>query len=219
MPRGKKRKVTSKTPTTRRQSAARKFNAVKSRRFKWAESYTSLLMGIVVVVVGVLLGVAIFRQVHKPLQQTSSIQLTPTLQASNQATVTPTPTKQGEKTYVVQKGDDLWAISEKFYKSGYNWVDIASANNISDPSTIFSGDKLIIPSVAPKQITVQVTTTPTPVANAIKGNTYTVQKDDTLWDIAVRAYADGYKWTEIAKANNLSDPSLIFSGNVLQIPR
>ena len=49
--------------------------------------------------------------------------------------------------------------------------------------------------------------------------TYTVVVGDTLWSIAVRTYADGYKWTEIAKANNLSNPDLIHAGNVLKLPK
>ncbi len=49
--------------------------------------------------------------------------------------------------------------------------------------------------------------------------TYVVLKGDNLWTISVRAYGDGYQWTKIAQANNLTDPSLIHSGNVLKIPR
>ncbi|HUV71729.1 MAG TPA: LysM peptidoglycan-binding domain-containing protein [Clostridia bacterium] len=44
-------------------------------------------------------------------------------------------------------------------------------------------------------------------------------KGDTLWDISVRAYQDGYRWVEIAEANNLSNPNIIHPGNALTIPR
>ena len=54
---------------------------------------------------------------------------------------------------------------------------------------------------------------------SIEGNTYTVQKGDTLWDISVRAYGDGYRWVEIAEANNLANPDLIHSGNEFVLPR
>ncbi|MFI5265695.1 MAG: LysM peptidoglycan-binding domain-containing protein [Candidatus Levyibacteriota bacterium] len=53
----------------------------------------------------------------------------------------------------------------------------------------------------------------------ITGKTYTVKAGDDLWNIAVRAYGDGYKWVDIARVNNLSNPNLIFSDNVLVIPR
>ena len=59
----------------------------------------------------------------------------------------------------------------------------------------------------------------TPETQTITGETYTVTKGDSLWNIAVRAYGDGFKWTEIASANNLQNPSLIHSGNIFIIPR
>ncbi len=48
--------------------------------------------------------------------------------------------------------------------------------------------------------------------------TYTVQRGDTLGTIAQRAYGDGFKYPLIQQANNLSDPSQIWVGQVLVIP-
>lgn len=71
------------------------------------------------------------------------------------------------------------------------------------------------------------TTTPRTVASAqaqpeVKsinaGGTYTVVRGDNLWNIAVAAYGDGFKWVEIAKANALTNPQIIHAGNVLKIP-
>jgi nucleoid-associated protein YgaU len=53
----------------------------------------------------------------------------------------------------------------------------------------------------------------------ITGNQYTVVKGDSLWNIAVRAYQDGYQWVKIADENNLGNPDKIHPGNVLNIPR
>ena len=55
--------------------------------------------------------------------------------------------------------------------------------------------------------------------DTIDGDTYTVIRGDNLWNIAVRAYGDGFKWVDIAKANDLANPSIIHRGNVLVIPR
>lgn len=181
--------------------------------FAWAESYTSLLMGVVVVIVAVLFVVSLIRATHH-IQDTTSTSIGPT------PSTAPTQVSNSHHIYTVADGDSLWSIAENIYGSGYNYVDIAKANNLSDPSTIHAGDKFEIPQVTP-------TVTPAPSElgqitqqeNAIKGTSYTVVHDDTLWDIAVRAYADGYRWTDIAKANNLSNPDLIFSGNILVIPR
>ncbi len=48
--------------------------------------------------------------------------------------------------------------------------------------------------------------------------TYTVQSNDGLWTIAQEVYGDGYKWTEIAKANNLESPYTLTQGQELVIP-
>jgi nucleoid-associated protein YgaU len=139
-------------------------------------------------------------------------------QAPNQSNQ---PAVKGGKTYTVVAGDTLWSIAEKFYKSGYNWVDIAKANNVANPGVITSGTHLAIPNVQPKLATVQTNTKPqdTTYGPKISGTTYTVQKGDHLWGIAVRAYNDGYRWVEIARVNNILTPGTIYSGTVLKLPR
>lgn len=53
----------------------------------------------------------------------------------------------------------------------------------------------------------------------ITGDKYVVESGDFLWDIAIKAYGDGNKWVDIAKANNLVNPNIIHRGNELVIPR
>lgn len=48
---------------------------------------------------------------------------------------------------------------------------------------------------------------------------YTVKTDDTLFTLAQKYYNDGYKYTEIAKANNLTNVDQIQAGQVLEIPK
>ncbi len=48
---------------------------------------------------------------------------------------------------------------------------------------------------------------------------YTVKANDTLFLIAQKYYQDGYKYTEIALANNLTDVNSIETGQVLEIPK
>ncbi|MCJ7805108.1 LysM peptidoglycan-binding domain-containing protein [Patescibacteria group bacterium] len=123
----------------------------------------------------------------------------------------------GAKTHTVVQGENLWQIAEQYYGSGYNWVDIANANNIADANQIEVGQKLNIPDVTPKQATTTAVEQKAP--NAITGATYTVVHGDNLWNIAVRAYGDGYKWVEIAKENKLVNPNIIHAGNVLTLSR
>lgn len=191
--------------------------------FRFGESYTSLLLGILVVVITsiLLLSIVHKKSIHR-IQQTSSISTQRVVNKRNQ---------NEHILYTVKSGDSLWTISEQEYKSGYKWVDIATANNLANPGMINAGNVLIIPSVSPKMdvnagiaVTPEVTPVQTQLSQAmvsgkISGKTYTVEKGDYLWKIAVRAYGDGYKWVDIARANNLTNPNLIFSGNVLTIPR
>lgn len=48
---------------------------------------------------------------------------------------------------------------------------------------------------------------------------YTVKEGDTLFTIAEKYYNDGYKYSEVAKANNLVDVNLLEVGQRLEIPK
>jgi nucleoid-associated protein YgaU len=177
-------------------------------QIKWGESYTSLFLGVAVVVVifALILSFAQSRNSFKgDTQSTSTV--------SNEEVVDLT----APRTYTVNAGDYLWSIAEKIYGSGYNWVDLAKANKLENPSLLYVGTKLTVPNVKSNVLTGQNTQTQT--SSPITGSSYVVVKGDYLWDIAVRAYGDGYKWVEIAKANNLTNPDLIFSENILKLPR
>lgn len=133
------------------------------------------------------------------------------------------------KSHTVAKGDSLWKIAEKYYGSGYNWVDIAKANNyVPEKSNLALGQELQLPNVAvrvPKngklavKPVAEVTQTQEPVVST--GADYTVVKGDSLWTIAVSQYQDGFKWTNIYQANKnlIKDPGIIEIGWQLAIPR
>ena len=176
-------------------------------QIKWGESYTSLFLGAVVVVVALVLVFSFLRGKSNQTQQTTSTSVTPQEQVVNGKVV--------PKIYTVKEGEDLWHIAQNLYGSGYNWVDLASENKLINPSVIAVGAKLTIPNVKAKT----ATSDEVMQANSIKGTSYTVASGDYLWDIALRAYGDGFKWVEIAKANNLANPNLVHPGNVLKLPR
>lgn len=209
--------------------------------FRLTESYASLLLGLVVVIIAAILLVSFIRNrnignVTNPKQDISA---TKTVNQNDQQISS--TAKQGS-TYVVQAGDDLWKIAEEAYNDGYKWTEIAKANNITDPGMISTGQKLSIPTLgsqiaqnttptsAPTSAPTNSVSTPTqpvspsqnnqtPAGEKIASTTYTVVRGDYLWEIAVRAYGDGYKWLDIARANNLVNPNVIHAGNVLQLPR
>ena len=57
-------------------------------------------------------------------------------------------------------------------------------------------------------------------STAPAAKTYTVKKGDSLWAIAVRYYGKGSEYTRIVSANTdkISNPNLIYPGQVLTIP-
>lgn len=144
-----------------------------------------------------------------------------------------------EKTHTVTSGESLWTIAEKYYGDGFAWTKIVEANNLANANDIEEGQVLVIPEttevLAEASVSPTVTPAPTatpqpdlsadkaevdqPLAETITADTYTVVHGDNLWDISVKVYGDGYRWTDIARANKLANPSVIHAGNVLTLPR
>lgn len=56
-------------------------------------------------------------------------------------------TSAAQRTYVVQSGDSLSKIAQRFYGNATEWPKIHEANRdqIKDPDLIYPGQKLIIP--------------------------------------------------------------------------
>lgn len=124
-------------------------------------------------------------------------------------------------THTVAAGENLWEIAETYYRSGYNWVDIAEENNLSNPGLIAVGQELTIPDVEAKTITVDELPETGIEGPEITGDTYTVKEGDSLSKIAQRAYGDLFAWPRIWGANRdqIGNPNIIEPGMELEIPR
>ena len=48
--------------------------------------------------------------------------------------------------------------------------------------------------------------------------TYTVQRGDSLFNIAKKFYGDGYQYKLLAQYNNMKNPNALEVGQVLKIP-
>jgi LysM repeat protein len=133
------------------------------------------------------------------------------------STPTPTPTPSGTTTtYVVQPGDNLTRIAQRL---GTTVQAILAANpQITNPNLIFVGQVIQIPSgqgPTPTPTTVPSTPTPTPTPSGTT-TTYVVQPGDNLTRIAQRF---GTTVQAILAANpQITNPNLIFVGQVIQIP-
>ncbi len=175
------------------------------KRLNNPDSLVSLFLGLAVVTVIV---VMIFNYVKEQKTTTAN---NSEKKIEQKATGSATAT-----THTVAAGETLWSIAVSTIGSGYNWVDIRDANKITNPDKIEVGQQLAIPAVA-KREPGQIVSASVEVKRPADGK-YTVQKGDSLWNISMSTYGTGFRWTEISKANNLSNPNLIFTGNVLMLP-
>jgi LysM repeat protein len=125
----------------------------------------------------------------------------------NSATTPVIPiTGSGTFTYIVQPGDTLSALAQTYNTT----VAAIQALNpqITDPSLIYSGESIIIPAGQ-----TSVTTPTIPVTGAF---TYIVQPGDNLSTLA-QEY--GTTVAAIVALNpQITNPSLIYSGEVITIP-
>ena len=101
-------------------------------------------------------------------------------------------------TYTVKKGDTLWDIA---INNGTTVDQLMQDNNLTS-SLIFPGDKLTY------------NTTVNQVAQAKQEGYYSVVLGDTLAKISSRF---GVSVDELVKLNNISNPNLIYVGEVLRI--
>src|SRR3990167_7992085 len=90
--------------------------------FKLGESYTNLILGAIVVIA---IGIAVIAFVKNNKEgQTSS--------TADDSTTGEESEGQTLSIYTIKAGDSLWSISEKIYKTGYNWTQIAKVNNLEN---------------------------------------------------------------------------------------
>lgn len=115
---------------------------------------------------------------------------------------TPAPADAGG--YVVKPNDTLWDIATR-YRVFVN--DLLAANPGVDPQRLMVGQILVIPGAngAPAGAA---------PAQPVKA-TYTVESDDTLWDIAANY---GLSLAELLAANPGVDPRALMVGQQLTIP-
>ena len=199
------------------QNASKRIKSIL-KFFKLNENTISTVMGGIVVVV-------IAGLIFNYFRTTNLKSWRGTLLSEQEAATTLKNDDKLIATYKVVRGDDLWHIAEKFYRSGYNYVDIMNENKITGKGVIVAGQELRIPKVEAKKITVVeekelVVKAEDKSVTSIAIGDYTIQKGDSYWDIAVRAYGDGFQWTKIYWANKaiFGNPDLIFTGTKIIIP-
>ena len=122
----------------------------------------------------------------------------PTAAPTAAPTAVPTTAPSGEKTHVVQPGENLFRISLYY---GMSYESLAAANGIINPDLVYIGQSLIIPA--------EGTEPPIPTG------THVVQPGENLFRIALKY---GVTVEAIAVANGISNVNLIYPGQELAIP-
>ena len=138
---------------------------------------------------------------------TPTITLTPSETPTPEPTLTPTP--QGPTTYIVEVGDNLSSIAEKF---GVEVLAIMAANNLSDPNEIQVGATLIIP--APGGELPTETAIPTNLSPGTRIQ-YVVKPGDNLQTIASKFNSTA---EAIALLNDMTVTDVLFVGRTLIVP-
>jgi len=110
----------------------------------------------------------------------------------------------GGATYVVRRGDTLYAIARRY---GTTAQALARANGLANANYIYAGQRLTIPGGG--------SSASSGSASSSGSQTYTVRRGDTL---AAIAYRYGTTAWAIASANGLANPSYIYVGQKLRIP-
>jgi nucleoid-associated protein YgaU len=88
-------------------------------------------------------------------------------------------------------------------------------------SILNADDKVATNSAQPEVLTIesgQISSVASDKVSHTK-DSYIVQKGDTLFIIAQKAYGDKEAWMKIATQNNIKNPDLIEVGQTLKIPR
>jgi nucleoid-associated protein YgaU len=191
------------------------FKEIKKKYFKSSEEVISMFLGLVIVVVVVGLIFNYFQRNKGNVNIPGS---------SDDITISDESVINSSTNYEVIRGDSLWKIAVEKYNNGYAWTEIAKANNLSNPSVLEEGQKLVIPekvAINGEEFGIIESTTIDSNPSVLVGGEYKVVSGDSLWKIAVNAYGDGYQWLKIWNENKSKLPNAngLEIGMTLVIPK
>lgn len=120
----------------------------------------------------------------------------------------PSLNTQSEQRYTIRSGDTLWDIA---LQNKVPLADLLAANSLAPNSLLSVGQVLLIPGSTGSR----ATATASPSTSAAAAVRYSVQRGNTLWDIAV---AYGVTVETVMKANRLNKDSILAVGQEVLIP-
>ncbi|MGI6778219.1 MAG: LysM peptidoglycan-binding domain-containing protein [Acetivibrionales bacterium] len=117
-------------------------------------------------------------------------------------------TVPSEAVHIVQPGDKYWIISEKY---NVDILQLMAYNGHNENTILYIGQKIKIPQMQK----------PSNPANSssqkpyITYEKYSIRKGDYFWDIAMK---HGIPMDELLKANNMTESTVLYEGDVIKIP-
>ncbi|WP_425447153.1 LysM peptidoglycan-binding domain-containing protein [Dethiothermospora halolimnae] len=116
------------------------------------------------------------------------------------------------KYYIVEKNDTPWIISEKLNVS---FSSLLETNNLSEDSTIYIGQKLIIPnSIDDTKDSITIDDIKQPNVT-VTYDIHTVKSGDTFWKIANQY---GVTVSKILEVNNANEKTSLDIGDEVKVP-
>lgn len=123
------------------------------------------------------------------------------------------------QTYTVEGGDTLSQISFKTLGSSKRWREIQQLNGNIDPSALYVGAVLKIPSGGASPSTQSLPELDAPGRAPVAADGYyIVRKGDVLSQIAQNELGGASRWREIAALNPAIDPNILYEGARLRMP-
>ena len=172
---------------------------------KWQDSYGSIILGAIIVVI---IGLLVANFISKRNQEIDG-----GIKTEEAAQIESTDEAKPGQDYKITAGDSLSKISEKSYGSMDFWPALAQANKIANPNLIYTDTTIKIPAKEEAE----------KISSDMKVTSYKVQEGDTLFTISEKMYGNGSQWRRIDSANKVgrlpNGNPLIFTGSTITIPR
>jgi LysM repeat protein len=114
--------------------------------------------------------------------------------------------------YIIQRGDTLSRIAARFNTTT---ATLAQLNGITNPNTIYAGQRLTIPVSGQDGSVPQTPPVPGTQNPPTENSRFVLCPGDTLFKIAVRFHVT---IAALAQANNINNTNLVYVGQRLNIP-
>ncbi|MFK7893820.1 MAG: LysM peptidoglycan-binding domain-containing protein [Granulosicoccus sp.] len=133
----------------------------------------------------------------------------------------------------VAVNENLWSIAKSTTGDATNWHVLADVNNLEPNASVYPGQELVIPASMLKTDEAGTADKRLPLPEVVdqtddlrmpelpvNATAFTLDENETLWDLAKRTTGDALNWQAIANANNFSenDAVVVFPGQTIYVP-